>query len=91
MGEFGDVRGSMDLSIVIVSWNTREMLADCLGSVFGNLGALECEVFVVDNASEDGSPEMVARDFPQARLIRNTANLGFAAANDQALKLMCGE
>lgn len=91
MGEFGDARGSMDLSIVIVSWNTREMLADCLGSVFGNLGALECEVFVVDNASEDGSPEMVARDFPQARLIRNTANLGFAAANNQAMELMCGE
>ncbi|MEM7742794.1 MAG: glycosyltransferase family 2 protein [Pseudomonadota bacterium] len=81
----------MDLSIVIVNWNTREMLRDCLDSVFKNLGNLEAEVFVVDNGSEDGSPQMVSRDFSQVHLIRNVANCGFAAANNQALVLARGE
>jgi len=81
----------MDLSIVIVNWNTREMLRDCLASVFENLRALDAEVFVVDNASEDGSPEMVACDFLEVRLIRNIENRGFAAANNQALEIASGE
>lgn len=80
----------MDLSIVIVNWNTREMLRDCLNSVFAGLDSLRAEVWVVDNASEDGSPEMVAEDFPQVKLIRNTENRGFAAANNQALALAQG-
>ena len=75
----------MDLSIIIVNWNTREMLRDCLQSVYDQLGKLEAEVWVVDNASEDGSAEMVASAFPQVRLIRNVQNRGFAAANNQAL------
>ncbi len=75
----------MDLSIIIVNWNTREMLRDCLQSVFDHLGTLEAEVWVVDNASLDGSAEMVATVFPQVRLIRNAENRGFAAANNQAL------
>lgn len=75
----------MDLSIVIVNWNTREMLRDCLQSVFDGLGGLEVEVFVVDNASEDGSQEMVRTCFPDVSLICNTENRGFAAANNQAL------
>lgn len=75
----------MDLSIVVVSWNTRDILRDCLQSVVDNLGALQTEVFVIDNASHDGSAEMVAEKFPQIRLIANTDNKGFAAANNQAL------
>jgi GT2 family glycosyltransferase len=80
----------MDLSIVIVNWNTRDLLADCLDSVMAGLVGIRAEVFVVDNASTDGSPEMVARDFPRVRLIRNAENLGFAAANNVALRLVRG-
>jgi GT2 family glycosyltransferase len=80
----------MDLSIVIVNWNTREMLRDCLTSVFDGLGALQTEVWVVDNASADGSAEMVETAFPQVRMIVNDTNRGFAAANNQALALAQG-
>jgi N-acetylglucosaminyl-diphospho-decaprenol L-rhamnosyltransferase len=67
------------LSVVIVSFNAREHLRRCLDSLYRHLGC-DFDVTVVDNASGDGSADMVARDFPQARLLRNTANLGFAAA-----------
>lgn len=73
----------MDLSIVIINWNTRDMLRDCLQTVFAGLGDLNAEVIVVDNASTDGSGLMVATEFPQIRLISNVANRGFAAANNQ--------
>jgi GT2 family glycosyltransferase len=72
-----------DLSVVIVSWNTRELLRACLGSVFRNASDLTLEVFVVDNASTDGSAAMVREHFPQVRLIENRSNVGFAAANNQ--------
>jgi len=77
----------MDLSIVIVSWNVKDRLTACLASVFSSLAgiALEHEVFVVDNASSDGSSAMVRRCFPQVRLMSNEDNLGFAAANNQAM------
>jgi len=75
----------VDLSIVIVSWNTRDITRECLRSVFDNLGRLDAEVWVVDNASEDGSADMVAEEFPQASLIRNDTNRGFAAGNNQAI------
>ncbi|SDJ79286.1 glycosyltransferase family 2 protein [Aliiruegeria lutimaris] len=80
----------MDLSIVIVNWNTRDMLRDCLNTVLAGLGGLEAEIWVVDNASEDGSPEMVEGLFPQVKLIRNVENRGFAAANNQALARATG-
>ena len=57
-------RAQADLSIVIVNWNTRDMLRDVLNSVFSGLGALKTEVWVVDNASDDDSVEMVTHDFP---------------------------
>jgi N-acetylglucosaminyl-diphospho-decaprenol L-rhamnosyltransferase len=79
-----------DVSVVVVSWNTRELLARCLESVdLGTAGPL-VETIVVDNGSTDGSPEMVAERFPRTRLIRNGANRGFAAANNQALKSCTG-
>jgi len=77
----------MDLSVVVVSWNVKDLLAACLNSVFSSLSAtvLDYEVWVVDNASSDGSPAMVRERFPQARLVANPDNRGFAAANNQAL------
>ncbi len=75
-----------DVSIVIVSYNTRELLADCLGSIAQDGGQLALETFVVDNASADGSADMVAERFPWVRLIRNEGNSGFAAANNQAIR-----
>ncbi len=76
----------MDVSIVIVNWNTRALLHDCLASVFDGLGAVTAEVLVVDNASEDGSADMVRREFPQAVLMETGQNLGFAGGNNVALR-----
>jgi N-acetylglucosaminyl-diphospho-decaprenol L-rhamnosyltransferase len=79
-----------DLAIVIVSWNVRGLLEACLTSVYGSLEGsnLRGEVWVVDNASSDGSAEMVRERFLQARLVVNETNIGFAAANNQALRAM---
>lgn len=74
-----------DLSIVIVNWNTRDMLLKCLGSVYGTINK-GFEVWVVDNASTDGSPGAVRERFPGVKLIENRKNLGFARANNQALR-----
>lgn len=80
----------MDVSIVIVSYNTSQLLHDCLSSLYKHTSGLEYEVFVVDNASEDGSAEMVKELFPDVLLIENSQNRGFAAANNQALALASG-
>ncbi|MDI6829303.1 MAG: glycosyltransferase, partial [Armatimonadota bacterium] len=69
----------IDLSVVIVNWNTCSYLHRCLASVESNK-IENMEIVVVDNASVDGSPEMVEREFPQVKLIKNNANLGFAKA-----------
>ena len=81
----------IDLSIIVVSWNTRDILRDCLQSVVDGLGNLRTEVFVVDNFSKDDSAMMVAQEFPQFQLIANSDNLGFAAANNQAIKRATGK
>jgi N-acetylglucosaminyl-diphospho-decaprenol L-rhamnosyltransferase len=78
-----------DVTIAIVSFNTRELLAACLRSVFSTTN-ISFEVCVVDNGSADGSAEMVARDFTAARLIRSGGNIGFAAANNRALRAANG-
>jgi asparagine synthase (glutamine-hydrolysing) len=80
-----------DLSVVIVNWNTREILRDCLASVTEHLAAIPHEVVVVDNASSDGSADMVAADFPSVRLLRNSENAGFGVANNQAMRVARGE
>ena len=80
----------MDLSVILVSYNTREFLAQALRTVSEASNAIEVEVFVVDNASKDGSPDMVAEQFPDVHLVRNARNLGFAAANNIALKQVSG-
>jgi N-acetylglucosaminyl-diphospho-decaprenol L-rhamnosyltransferase len=78
-----------DVTISIVSLNTRDLLAACLRSVHASSG-VTYEVFVVDNGSTDGSADMVERDFPSVRLIRNDSNRGFAAANNVAIKIASG-
>lgn len=80
----------MDLSIIIVSWNVKAFLKKCLVSVFKEAGDLSIEVYVVDNASSDGSAEMVEKDFPNVQLIANKKNHGFAKANNQAIKECSG-
>ncbi len=79
------------VSVIIVSFNTREILAECLMSLFRHAGEVPMEVFVVDNASKDGSPSMVRERFPAVRLIENSDNRGFAAANNQAYTLSQGD
>jgi len=76
----------VDLSIVIVNWNTRGYLSRCLRSAYDTVTSLKFEVFVVDNASQDGSVGMVRAQFPQVRLIENEVNVGFARANNQAIR-----
>ena len=71
-----------DVSIIIVSFNTRDMLHECLQSVYRDGSSLSHQVIVVDNASTDGSQEMIERDFPQTVLIKSTVNLGFGKANN---------
>lgn len=80
----------VDVSVIIVSYNTREMILACLRSVYAQTREVSFEVFVVDNASADGSVEAIAADFPQVQLIANTENRGFAAANNQAMPLARG-
>ncbi len=81
----------MKVSIVIVSYNVKHYLEQCLDSLFKALAGLESEVFVVDNASSDGSAEMVQCRYPQAACIANGDNVGFSKANNQALALSTGE
>lgn len=79
-----------DASIVIVNYNTRELLAACLESLFTVIAGISFEVWVVDNDSNDGSVDMVENDFPQVHCIRNSANLGFARANNKAIQQAAG-
>ncbi|MDI6857370.1 MAG: glycosyltransferase family 2 protein [Dehalococcoidia bacterium] len=81
----------MKLSIVIVSYNGREHLRTCLASLSRYLDDPECEVIVVDNASKDGSAQMVAEEFPQARLFALPTNTGFAAGANRGAQESKGE
>ncbi len=89
-----------DLAVVIVSWNVRDLLRRCLTSVIGDWDSplhhasrithhLTAEIIVVDNASTDGTPEMVRQEFPSVHLIASRENLGFAAGNNLALRQIC--
>jgi len=73
------------LAIVIVSWNTCQLLSDCLESIYNTVRRYPFDVIVVDNASSDGSAEHVRREYPQVRLMETGANLGFARGNNVAL------
>lgn len=81
----------MDLSVVTVSYNTRELLRACLASIISTLPpTISYELSVVDNASADGSAAMVRQDFSEVRLVCNADNRGFAAASNQGLQQSMG-
>jgi len=81
----------MNVSIVIVSWNTKKILRNCLASIYTQTAeSVEFEVIVVDNASNDDSVQMVEKEFPQVLLIQNPENRGFAAANNQGVRVSKG-
>lgn len=76
----------IDLTVVIVNYNVRDLLRDCLRSVLASQGPSTFDVVVVDNCSSDGSPDMVRAEFPQVRLIVSPSNDGFAAANNRGIR-----
>ena len=81
-----------DLSIIILNYNTRDLLRDCLRSVLkSKKNSFAYEIIVVDNASVDGSVEMIKREFPQVKIIQSKENLGFAGGNNLALKKAQGK
>lgn len=81
----------MDISVIIVNWNTPDLTVQCLESLYANLPAASVEVFVVDNASADDSLERIRAAFPQVTLLANDTNLGFGAANNVALRQAQGK
>lgn len=80
----------MDLSVIIVSWKVKEKLQANLEALFNSQGNFSFEVLVVDNDSQDGTIEMIKNNFPKVKLISNLENLGFARANNQAIKQSVG-
>ena len=81
----------MDVSIIIVNYNTRELLRNCLESIYQHTININFEVIVSDNGSQDGSVEMIKKDFSQVILIENNANLGFGTANNRGLAIAKGK
>lgn len=82
---------TLDVSIIIVNFNTRDVIKNCLKSIFEKTKDIDFEVIVSDNGSTDGSIEMIKSEFPQVILIENNANLGFGAANNRGLKIAKGK
>ncbi|HIJ71471.1 MAG TPA: glycosyltransferase family 2 protein [Planctomycetes bacterium] len=80
----------MDVSIIIVAWNVKELVRDCLKSVFDETKGIDFEVIYVDNASKDGSVEMVSQQFPKVKIIENKKNEGFIKANNQGIEIAEG-
>lgn len=81
----------MDVSVIIVSYNTVELTRNCLKSLFEKTKDIKYEVIISDNGSNDGSVDMIKIEFPKVILIENGANLGFGAANNRALKIAKGK
>jgi N-acetylglucosaminyl-diphospho-decaprenol L-rhamnosyltransferase len=75
-----------DLSVVVLSWNTQDYLRVCLNAVRKGKGALDVETICIDNASSDGSADMVAAEFPEVRLFRNAENVGYARGVNQGIR-----
>ena len=80
----------MDLSVIIVNWNTRDLLRSCLRHLAAGVEGIDHEVIVVDNDSEDGSVAMLREEFPEVQVIENERNVGFARANNQAFEVATG-
>ncbi len=83
--------GAIDISVIIVNWNTKELIQNCLESVYRTMGNLTFEIIVVDNASSDGSLILLDEKYPHAIKICNQENRGFGAANNQAFAIMKGK
>ncbi len=79
-----------DVSIIVVNWNTRQLLRDCIDSILRHSEGYSVEIVVVDNHSSDGSVEMVREQYPQVLLIANEENTGFARANNQGVRAASG-
>jgi hypothetical protein len=76
---------NIDVSVIILTWNSQDFFVECLRSAQTHLDGLAYETIVVDNGSRDGGPELLAREFPQVHVIRNSVNRGVAAARNQGL------
>ncbi|MCD6460718.1 glycosyltransferase family 2 protein, partial [bacterium] len=81
----------MDVSFVIVNWNTAGLLENCINSIFQTVNRKKFEIIVVDNASSDESVKLVETSFPDVTLIKNSKNLGFARAVNKGIRVSCGK
>ena len=81
----------IDITIIIISYNTKDFLIDCLQSLDKHISNIRYDVIRVDNASVDGSPEIIKKRFPQHKLIENYRNYGFAKANNLGFKIAKGK
>ena len=81
---------NLNVSIVTVNWNTKSILRNCLKSVYDQTKAISFEIIIIDNASSDGSVDMIKTEFPGTILIENKTNKGFAAANNQGIAKAAG-
>jgi GT2 family glycosyltransferase len=81
---------TIDLSVVIINWNTKELLLNCIRSIQETTHKISYEIIVVDNGSQDGSQRAVNENFSEVRLIENGKNLGFARANNIGIRASCG-
>jgi len=77
---------TLELSILVVTWNAKKFVEECFGSILEDIKDLSAEVIAVDNASTDGTPDMIAERFPEVKLIRSTTNLGFPTGNVVAIQ-----
>jgi len=75
------------LTIIIVNWNNKKLLKNCLTSIYNTQNYHNYETIIVDNNSNDGSVDLVKKEFPKVKLIENDKNLGFAKANNQAIRI----
>lgn len=82
---------NLTVSVVIVSFNTRNVLHECLAALKAEISGLAAEVFIVDNHSSDGSADMATAEFPEFQVLRSAINLGFAAANNVAFPRCTGK
>lgn len=82
---------SCDVSVIIVNYNTKELVKNCLTSVFVHTSGINFEVIVSDNGSSDGSVKMIKESFPQVVLVENGMNIGFGAANNRGLQVAKGK
>jgi N-acetylglucosaminyl-diphospho-decaprenol L-rhamnosyltransferase len=81
----------MDLSIIIVNWNSKDYLEKCIASLYSNTQEISFEIIVIDGASFDGCDKMLGQKYPQVKFIQGERNLGFAKANNEAYRLSCGK